>query len=229
MAELFGEINWKPRLFQRASVILWQMSGPLSHVWLPSICQAIDFETLAIFSFYLKFFWFLTLFWSNSFLQNMIFKLVFWFVQNVAFSDGLKMMHSAWKVKVSEYYVQQWVWHKFQAGAICFMDLLPKNVKKQVSSTFADSPKNFPTDSTKKANWALWRPLDFLKMQFRAFSGYARSWKSVLAKVLFGCRTGCFQLVWPLAITYYDCHHLYVSLKLGLLGRFLNPDSWFFS
>ena len=119
-------------------------------------------------------------------------------------------------------------WRKFWQEASCFMDLLPKIVKKQVSSTFADSPKNFSSDSTKKANWALWRPLDFLKMHFRAFSGYARSWKSVLAKVLFGCRTGCFQIVWPLAMTYYDSHHLYVSIKHGLLGIFLIPDSWFF-
>ena len=70
-------------------------------------------------------------------------------------------------------------WHKFWAGAICYMDLLPETVKKNVSSTFADSFKNFPSGSTAKAIRALWWPLECPKRQFRAFPGDARSWKVV--------------------------------------------------
>ena len=54
-------------------------------------------------------------------------------------------------------------WRKFWQEASCFMDLLPKIVKKYVSSTFADSSKNFLSDSTKKlpglcdGHWSAWR------------------------------------------------------------------------
>ena len=47
---------------------------------------------------------------------------------------------------------------------------------------------------------------------FERLSRYARSWIGGLAKVLFRCRT-IFKFFLPLAIIYYDSHHLESCLE----------------
>ena len=107
------------------------MSGPLSLVWVPSSCQAMENETLVIFNFQPKLFWFFTIFWSYSFLQSMFFKWVFCFIQNVAFSDGRKVMHIAWKVKLFRQYVQQWLLTQVLSGSDLFYGFIAGNCQKK--------------------------------------------------------------------------------------------------
>ena len=76
---VFGENNWKPTFFQRASVTLSPFSGLKSHVRLPNTSQAKDFESLVAFSFYLKlFFWFFHEILSDYILEKKwVFKQIF--------------------------------------------------------------------------------------------------------------------------------------------------------
>ena len=59
---------------------------------------------------------------------------------------------------------------KFECGRLFLINLLPKSVRKWVSSTFVDFSKSFyPGAETIKINWASLYPLDCLEKQLRGF------------------------------------------------------------
>ena len=177
----------------------------------------------------MKTFWFFTKFWLYSFVQNLIFKWVFCFIQNVAFSACLKVMHIAWKVKVSKQYVQQFVLTQFVNGSELFYGFIAKNCQKNVSSSFADSCNYFLSNSTKNIPGLC----DGHCIAWISSSGrfQVTLGRGKVVRLMYSSDVEQFflQFVLPSAMIYYDSHHLYVSIKHGLLGRFLFPDFWSFS
>ena len=189
------------------------MSGPLSHVWVPSSCQAMEYETLLLFNFQPKIFWFFTIFWSNSFLQNMIFKWVFCFIKNVAFSDGLKVMLIAWKVKVIEQYVQQWFLTQVLSGSDLFYGFFAGKCQKKRCLDFCWLLQELFIRKQSKSYQGFMMATGMPEEAIQSFSRLRSVLESGPAKVLSGRRTIFFHFVLPLAINWHGSYHLQNCFK----------------
>ena len=142
----------------------------------------------------------------NSFVQKLIFKWFYFLYQNVSLSACFKTMHIAWKVKDSRQCVQQWLLTQVLTGSELFFGFIAENCQKYVSSTFADSSKNFLSDSTKKlpglcdGHWISWR---CNSERFQVTLGREKVFSPRYSSDVEQFFSFCFAL----AMTYHDIHH----------------------